>query len=387
MLTGSRADYGLLKPLMLAVSDAPNLLLRTWVTGAHLDSRFGRTVTSIEADGFSIDAQIFLDISDDTVETVSRAIGDVCSGLIRTIRTDRPDILVLLGDRYEIVGAALAALLLQVPVAHIHGGEVTEGAIDDAFRHAVTKMSHLHFVAAEPYRNRVIQMGEEPDRVFNVGAPGLDNLQFLNIDDLDELQNTFSFPFNAAEGFFLVTYHPATLDNEQEPRGVDALIAALEQFKERKIVITGVNADPGRDAISAALLDFAAADSKRIFMVDNLGQKRYLTAVKHCLAVVGNSSSGFIEAPALGVPTVNIGMRQDGRLRSPSVIDCPTTTEAIIAALNKALDPAFRRTADLARGELLYGTPGVAGRIMSVLRDRPLDGLIIKRFHDLEKVL
>ena len=216
---------------MQAIDDDANLLLQTWVTGAHLDRRFGDTVKTIEDDDFSIHAGIELDIKDDSPDMVSRAIGEVSNRLVNLMRADAPDLLVLLGDRYEILGAAIAALLSRVPVAHINGGEVTEGAIDDSIRHAVTKMSHLHFTSTDSYRDRVIQLGEDPERVYNVGVLSLDNINALDLDDLDDLQRAYDFPFNSPEGFFLVTYHPVTLDADAQSRGLTALIDALNRLK------------------------------------------------------------------------------------------------------------------------------------------------------------
>lgn len=381
VVTGSRADYGLLRTLMRAIADDSALRLQPIVTGMHLDSRFGDTAGEIDTDGFSPDARVAMDLSDDSPVGTARAVAQGTIGMAEAFARLRPDIAVMLGDRFEILAAAQAAMLARVPIAHIHGGETTEGAFDEAIRHAVTKMAHLHFVAAEPYRRRVIQLGESPERVFTVGAPGLDNITALALPGRADLDKEIGFPLG--EGYLLVTCHPVTLADDGM-RGLNELLAALDAFPERRILFTGVNADPGNRTLAEAIDKYVAARSGRAALRASLGSRLYLAALKHAAAVVGNSSSGLVEAPALGTPTVNIGDRQRGRLRADSVIDCPEDRAAIIAAIHRASAPHFRAEIDPARNP--YGVPGASRRIRDVLRDAPLGNILIKHFHDLKAV-
>ena len=379
VLTGSRAEYGLLKWIMAEVESDPALELQVIATGAHLEPKFGLTVQSIEADGFPIAAKVSMDLADNSAVGVARSTARCITGTAEAFLRLEPDIAVVLGDRYEILAIASAATLACVPIAHIHGGELTEGAIDEAIRHAVTKMARLHFVSTESYRCRVIQLGERPDRVFNVGALALDSLERLELLDLPAFRAATGIPL--PDGFFMVTYHPVTLDKTQMSRAVDELMSALDRFPDRPILITGVNADPGGDHLRDVFSRYAATRPAHVYFRESLGQKLYLSAVKHCSAVIGNSSSGLIEAPLLGIPTVNLGDRQRGRLRAASVIDCPEMSDAIENAIQKVLDPGFLSGFD--RSATLYGKAGAAARIRDVLRDYPLDGILLKKFYDL----
>ncbi len=379
MVTGSRAEYGLLFWLLKEIEADPELELQLVVTGMHLSPRFGLTRRVIEDDGFAISEQVDMNLNGDSATDVAKAMARGTAGMAEAMARLRPDLVVVLGDRFEIQPAVVAVVVASIPVAHIHGGELTEGAIDDAMRHAITKMAHLHFVAAEPYRNRVIQMGESPERVFTVGAPGLDNVARLELMDRAALEADLGFPLR--DGFLLVTYHPVTLDTGTQDSAIGELMAALDDFPDRTVLITGVNADPGHDAIARAMTDYAATNPDRVHLATSLGQRRYLSALRHCAAVIGNSSSGIIEAPALGTPTVNVGERQRGRLKASSVIDCEDKRDAIVAAARRAL--AGRSTA--AEGTLPspYGIPGASARIKEILSSFPLEGLLVKRFHDL----
>ena len=376
VVTGTRAEYGLLFWLMKAIQGDPKLVLQLIVTGTHLDSRYGRTVEVIEADGFSPDAEIELPL-----EHPGAAMGKCLSGIADALQKLQPDIVVLLGDRYETFSAAAAATLVNIPIAHIHGGECTEGAIDDAFRHAITKMAHLHFTAAAEYQERVVQMGEAPERVFLVGAPGIDNIVNLNLLSAEELSDALKF--NLGKSYFVLTIHPATAGAEEPEIATRALLAAIDKFNDSQIVITGVNADPGRDVVADLLNDYAKADTNRVLITPSLGQQRYLSAVKHAALVIGNSSSGLIEAPALNTPTVNIGSRQNGRLKADSVIDCPPRTEAISSAIEKALDPAFKiKAAEISPP---YGAGGASNLILGGLKNVDLERVIPKVFFDMNK--
>ena len=380
VVTGTRADYGLLYWLMKEIDADPALCLQLIVTGAHLEPRFSHTVDVIEADGFTIDARVPIDLSDDSAVGIATSMGLALSGIAKAITDLKPDIVVVLGDRFEILSAAEAAMLCRIPIAHIHGGEATEGLIDEPIRHAITKMSQLHFATAEPYRRRIIQMGEQPDSVFTVGAPGLDNIARLTLLDREALGANLNLSLE--QGYFLVTYHPVTLSGDDPGEAVTNLIKALDLFPEKKIILTGVNADPGNSEIDRLFSSYARNNSARVHSAVSLGQIRYLSAMKHADVIVGNSSSGLIEAPAFGVPTVNIGERQRGRLKADSVIDCASNEAAIADALTKALSPSHRKIAASAANP--YGTPGASASIKGTLRDAQLhEGVLMKRFFDM----
>lgn len=378
VVTGSRADYGLLSVLLRQIKSDPAFALQIVATGAHLSPRFGMTVREIEADGFTVDARVEIGVEDDTPLAAAEAAGRAAAGVARELARLAPDLIVFLGDRYEILAAAQAALLLGVPIAHIHGGEITEGAMDDSIRHAITKMAALHFPAAEPYARRIIQMGEDPERVFTVGALGVEAALSLPALPADQLDRDLGLPLR--DPVLLVTYHPVTLRKGGEGPAVDALLEALDEFPKARIVITGVNADPGHAAISARFSAYAANKPDRASVHESLGQRRYLSVMRRAAAVIGNSSSGIIEAPALGVPTVNIGDRQKGRLKAPSVIDCGETANGIADAVARAIAPQFH--ARIAGQAPPYGGGGTAAKIAAVLKGVDLSRLGAKRFHD-----
>ena len=378
MLTGSRAEYGLLYWTIREIAADPFLELQLAVTGTHLEPAFGMTVRQIEADGFMIDAAVPMNLVDRSSVGIARSMSAGLTGIAEALERLKPDVLVLLGDRFEVFAAAAAAMVGGVPIAHIHGGESTEGAIDEAIRHAVTKMAHLHFVAAAAYRDRVVQLGESPDRVFVVGAAGLDNVASLNLPDRAALDQMLGV--RLGDGYLVVTYHPVTLQQQSSTAAVTELLAALDDFPDRQVLITGSNADPGSDPVRETIAAYADARPARVHFRESLGQRLYLGAMKHAAAVVGNSSSGLIEAPALGVPTVNLGDRQRGRLRAGSVIDCREERDTIVSAIQRALDPDFCRTIDPAK--IPYGQAGAARRIRDILRDFPTEGILLKRFHD-----
>ncbi|MBR9973729.1 UDP-N-acetylglucosamine 2-epimerase [Magnetospirillum sulfuroxidans] len=379
VVTGTRAEYGLLQLLMRLLANDPAITLQVLVTGAHLSPRFGETWRTIAQDGFSIDARIPLDLGGDSGTAVACAMGQGIAGMAQALDDLHPDMVVLLGDRYEILAAAVAAMLCRVPIAHIHGGEATEGLIDEAIRHAVTKIAHLHFTAAEDYRRRVIQLGETPERVFNFGSIGIDCLAATPVMSRAEVEADLGIA--PGRPFFLITYHPVTLSGDDPGRAVDHLAIALARFPQHHLVVTGVNADPGCDAVNDAFARWRDHRSEGLTMVETLGQRRYYGALRWCDAVIGNSSSGLLEAPAVKIPTVNIGPRQRGRVRAQSVIDCGDNHEAIADAIQCALDPAFRDLAAVA--PYPFGEPGASARIAQVLRDFDLDGILMKRFHDI----
>ncbi len=375
VVTGARAEYGLLRWLMGDLRADPRAEMRVVATGAHLSDAHGGTIDEIAGDGFEVAAAVPLNLHDDAPTTVAGAIGAATAGMAAELERLRPEIMVVLGDRYEILGAATAATVQRIPIAHLHGGETTEGAFDEAFRHAITKMSHLHFTAAEPYRQRVIQLGEDPARVWNVGALGVEavtRIERLSRATLEERLGGFEL----GERPLVVTYHPATLDVSGPGAAVSALTAALDEFPDRQVVVTGSNADPGGRLVDELFASWAGRQSQRVRCVPNLGQQGYLSLVALAGAVVGNSSSGIIEAPAVGVPTVNLGSRQAGRLRAPSVLDCAEERPAIVAALTAALGSAWPPSSP-------YGSGGASARIRDILVTEPLDGILRKRFFDL----
>lgn len=375
-MTSTRAEYGLLFWLLQELKDDPKVELQLLVTGTHLSERFGMTVRQIEADGFAVTARVPMQVEDDTPLGVTRSLAQVTIGIGATLAQLLPDLLVLLGDRFEILGAAQAALISRIPIAHIHGGETTEGVIDEAIRHSVTKMAHLHFVAAEEFRQRVTQLGESPERVWTVGAPGLDNIDRLKLLDRGELENILGITLSQPS--FLFTYHPVTLDSADHGTRVTGFLKIMGEMGA-SIVITGVNADTGSSSIRNKLIEFVATCPKRFVLVESLGSLRYLSAIAQVDAVVGNSSSGLIEAPALGVPTIDIGNRQRSRLRGPSVIHVDDDPLAFRQAISTVIS---RKHSDLARHRHTpYGEPGAARKIAAVIRDHTLEGLLFKSFY------
>jgi UDP-N-acetylglucosamine 2-epimerase (non-hydrolysing)/GDP/UDP-N,N'-diacetylbacillosamine 2-epimerase (hydrolysing) len=377
VVTGTRAEYGLLYWLMKEIQADRDLQLQLIVTGMHLSPEFGLTYRTIEEDGFAIDAKVEMLLSSDTPVGIAKSIGLGVIGFADALERLKPDVLVLLGDRYEVLAAAQAALVARISVAHIHGGETTEGAIDESIRHSITKMSHLHFVAAEPYRTRVIQLGEHPDTVFNVGALGIENIKRLQLLDKIKLEQSINFELGTT--CFLVTYHPATLGATTPQIAMQALLNALDMFPNAKIIFTKPNSDTNGRIMGQMIDEYALHNKGRVAVFTSMGQVRYLSALKLVDAVIGNSSSGIIEAPACNIPTVNIGDRQSGRLKASSIIDCLETTASIVAAINKALSHSFRD--EIKRGVSPYGYGESALHIKDSLKQANLS--CTKRFYDL----
>jgi UDP-hydrolysing UDP-N-acetyl-D-glucosamine 2-epimerase len=380
IVTGTRAEYGLLSPLMNAIKAASDLKLQVVATAMHLEDAFGHTVDVIRQDGFSVDAEVPMHLTSDAPAAIAASTGFGLTGLAQAFERLKPDIVVLLGDRFETLAAATAGALMRIPLAHIHGGEISEGAIDDAMRHAITKLSQLHFVAAEPFRQRVIQMGESPDRVFTVGTLGLDN--FLRIPVMTRAELAQRLSIGLDRPFFLITYHPATLEDTDPLPKLQEMLAALDRFADFALVFTKANADAGGRAINGWIEAFVAKQPKRAVLIASLGQEVYLTALREAAAVIGNSSSGIIEAPAVGTPTVNLGSRQRGRPQAKSIMNVNNEErDAIEVAIRKALDSKVRGS--VVQGDLPYGRPGdAAGAIMQQLRGVHLSGLLKKKFHD-----
>lgn len=380
VVTGTRAEYGLLCRLMQEIQSDGRMELQIIATGAHLSPEFGMTYREIENAGFVINEKVEMLLSSDTPVGVTKSMGLALVGFADAFARLMPDIVVVLGDRYEILAAAEAAMVANIPIAHIHGGEITAGAIDDSMRHAITKMAQLHFVAAPEYRKRVLQLGENPAHVYEVGAVGIDNIVGMALMPLRELEESLQFPLG--DKFFLVTYHPVTIEAARQTDALQNLFDALDLFPDYRILITKSNSDAGGREINRRLDEYTAARKERAACYASLGQLRYLSAMKYASAVVGNSSSGLLEAPVLKKPTVNIGSRQQGRLRYPSVIDCAEGKDAIAEALRKAGSAEFRRGLD--NMAIPYADGKIARRIKDVLRDVELEGLFQKRFFDLK---
>jgi len=378
VVTVSRSDYGHLHPVLDAIRRSPDLELMLFVAGMHLEPRFGDTVRDIEADGFAIAERVPMLDGGDSPEAVAAATGRGVEGFARVFARQRPDLLVVLGDRFEMLAAAVAALPFALPVAHIHGGEVSEGAMDNQIRHAITKLAHLHFASAVEHAQRIARMGEEAWRIHTVGGPGLDRL--VAMEPLSRRVLAAELDISERGPWLLVTFHPVTLEYRDTGAHVDELLAALEKA-EGTLVITYPNADTAGQLVIERIEEFAGRHPTRCRLVRNLGERRYLSLLRHADVMVGNSSSGLIEAPSFGLPVVNIGARQRGRLRGANVIDVEPARDEILRAIETAQTSAFRARAG-AEGNP-YGDGRAAPRIVDVLRTVPLNArLVQKRFAD-----
>jgi UDP-hydrolysing UDP-N-acetyl-D-glucosamine 2-epimerase len=382
VVTVARSDYGHLRPVLEAIAGAPELRLLLFVGGMHLEAGFGLTVREIEADGWPVAARIPMAETDDRPAGIAASVGAGVEGFGRALSTQCPDLLVVLGDRFEMLAAAVAALPLALPVAHIHGGEVSEGAMDNQIRHAITKLAHLHFVSAEVHGRRVAQMGEEPGRIHVVGAPGLDRIRSAELLPREALARQIGV--EVAGRWIVVTFHPVTLEYEDTAEHVHELLAALEKT-DGTLIITYPNADTAGRLVIERLEEFAARHP-RCRLVQSLGDRAYLSLLRHADLMVGNSSSGLIEAPSFELPVVNVGGRQRGRLRGPNVLDTGYGRDEILQGIEAALAPGAR---DRLRGMTNpYGDGRAAERIVRVLRDVALDrALVQKRFVDQGVVL
>jgi UDP-N-acetylglucosamine 2-epimerase (non-hydrolysing)/GDP/UDP-N,N'-diacetylbacillosamine 2-epimerase (hydrolysing) len=364
VVTGSRADYGLLYWVMKGISSEPALRLQVVATGMHLSPEFGLTYRQIEADGFAIAAKVEMLLSSDTHAGIAKSVGLGVIGFADALGRLKPDLVLVLGDRFEILAAAQAALIAGIPTAHIHGGERSEDAFDESVRHAITKMAQWHFVAAEAYRKRVVQMGEAPETVFNFGAPGLDHLPRLAWLSRAELEKALEMRLGSP--LLLVTYHPVTLAGVSPEAAMGELTAALDQFADATIVFTYPNADTGGRVLIRCIDDFVARNPRRAKAFVCLGQQRYLSLMREADVIVGNSSSGLTEAPALRKPAVNVGSRQKGRLKATSVVDCAEERGDIVRAIRVALSPEFRKA--LPETVSLYGAGNASDAIVARLK-------------------
>lgn len=378
-ITGTRAEYGLLSALMKAIQNDVSFELQIIATNMHLSPEFGLTYQTIEADGFVINKKIETLLSSDTSVGVAKSTGLVIIGLSDAINDLQPELIVLLGDRYETQAAATTAMLFKIPVAHLHGGEITEGAFDDAIRHSITKMSHLHFTSTEEYRKRVIQLGEQPDRVFNVGAIGIDNIKKLKLVNKAELEKQLNFKFNKRN--LLVTFHPVTLENNTSENQFQELLTAIDELPETNIIFTKPNSDTDGRIIISLIDDYVAKNTYKAIAFTSMGQLRYLSALQYVDAAVGNSSSGIIEVPTFKIGTINIGDRQKGRIAAESVIHCEPNKNSISEAIRKMYSDDFQDRLKTVCNP--YGEGNTTEKIMRVLRNTDFNNLIKKKFYDL----
>jgi GDP/UDP-N,N'-diacetylbacillosamine 2-epimerase (hydrolysing) len=380
VITGTRAEYGLLRWIIQGIKEDSDLTLQIIATGMHMSPEFGLTYRTIEQDGFEIDRKVEMLTSSDTSVGIAKSMGLGMIGFADALNELRPDLIIVLGDRFEIFSAVSAALIARIPVAHIHGGEATEGLIDESIRHSITKMSHLHFVAAEEYRQRVIQLGEQPNRVFLVGGPGIDSINRLNLLNRVELEDAIDFKLGLKN--LLITFHPVTLEIITAEKQLEELLRALADLKDTHLIFTMPNADTdGRELIK--LIQNFVAQHPNARAYTSLGQLRYLSCVAQVDGVVGNSSSGLVEVPSFKKGTINIGDRQRGRLQAESVINCEPEHNSIAAALNELYSSRFQT--GLRQVINPYGNGGASESIVSVIKQFSLDGILKKHFFDINK--
>lgn len=379
VITGTRAEYGLLKPLIKRMNEQKNLIIQIVATGMHLSPEFGLTYKEIESDGYKIDEKIEILLSSDTAIGISKSMGLAMISFSECFDRLQPDLIVVLGDRFEIFAAVSAATVAKIPVAHLHGGETTEGAFDEAFRHSITKMSYLHFTSTEEYRNRVIQLGEHPSRVFNVGAIGIENIKTLNLLSKRELEESINFKLG--KHFALVTFHPVTLEEGTSEEQFRNLLEALDKFNELKIIFTKANADTDGRIINKMIDSFVEQNNERAIAFTSMGQLRYLSAMKYASLVIGNSSSGILEAPTFKVPTIDIGDRQRGRVQPNTVFNCKPIKEDIIVTIEHVL----KNQRFLEDNTNPYGDGEVSIKIVNVIKEFLEKGKISlkKSFYDL----
>jgi len=377
IFTGTRAEYGLLKPLMDEIKSDPDLELQIVASCMHLSPEFGLTYQEIEKDGFNIDEKVEMLLSSDTPSGIVKSMGLGMIGYTDALNRLKPDITVVLGDRFEALAFAIASFVNRIPIAHLYGGEITEGAIDDAFRHSITKLSYLHFTSTEEYRKRVIQLGEEPERVFNVGALGIDNIKKMKLLNKDEIESELGIKFKSKN--LLITYHPVTLKKDESEKEFKTLLNILREMEDTLFIFTKPNADTEGRKIIKLIEEFVKENNHKAISFTSLGQLNYLSIMQYVDAVVGNSSSGIIEAPSLKVPTINIGDRQKGRIRAKSVIDCKGTEEDIKKAFDAICDKKFKET--LKKISNPYGDGNSARKIKNILKHDKIS--IIKKFYEI----
>ena len=378
VVTGTRAEYGLLYWLMKEIDTDKDLELQIIATGMHLSEEFGNTYQQIEKDGFTIDKKVDISLSSDTELAISKSMGLGMIGFSDAFNELQPDLLVVLGDRFEIFSAVSVAMIAKIPVAHLHGGEATEGLIDEPIRHSITKMSHLHFTATNEYRNRVIQLGEQPDRVFNVGGLGVDNINKLKLMTKSDFEKAINFELG--EKNVLVTFHPVTLEKSTSETQFQELLESISKLKNTKIIFTKANSDTNGRVINSMIDAYVSVNDNSIAFT-SMGQLNYLSALQFVDAVVGNSSSGLLEAPSFNIATIDIGDRQKGRIKADSVISCLPTQESIRSAFDKSYSEDFQNIVDNTKN--LYGDGGSSKMVVKVIKNFDLNGILKKTFYDL----
>ena len=378
VVTGSRAEYGILRNLMAAIKADPELQLQVIATNQHLSKLQGETYKEIERDGFTIDYKVYMadDEAPDNANTTAKSISRGVSGFADAFDALHPDLLLILGDRYEMLAVASTALIYKIPIARLHGGEITEGAFDDAIRHAISKMSHLHFTSTEAYRNRVIQLGEQPERVFNVGALGVENVMKNDFMSKEEIESSLNFQLT--DKCLLCTYHPVTLSNMSSEVQVLNLLKALDYYKDYHIIFTYSNSDTNSQIIIKRIQEYVDRNKGRCMFIPSLGQRRYFSALKYMTAVLGNSSSGIIEVPSFGIPTLDIGDRQKGRIAADCVIHCGYSIEEIKEGLEKVVNYPSKAI------DNHYYKEGTCEAIFNIIKNYPLENLVQKSFYDLK---
>lgn len=381
VVTGSRAEYGILRGLMATIKDDNELTLQIIATNQHLSELHGETYKEIEQDGFTIDYKVYMadDQAPDNTNSTAKSISRGISGFADAFDELRPDLLLILGDRYEMLAVASTALIYKIPIAHLHGGEITEGAFDDAIRHAITKMSHLHFTSTEAYRKRVIQLGEQPERVFNVGALGVENVLKNEYISKREIEQSLNFKFT--DKLFLCTYHPETLSDISSEQQIVNLLEALDNYNDHHIIFTYPNSDTNSQIIIKRIKEYVDKNAGRCMFIPSIGQRRYFSILKHAQAVIGNSSSGIIEVPSFGIPTLDIGDRQKGRISADSVVHCGYSVEEIKEGLKKVaeyktvLEPIERNP---------YHKLGTCAAILDILKTYSLENIVQKHFYNID---
>jgi len=378
VVTSTRAEYGLISPVLKLIQNQADLVLQLVVSGTHLLERFGRTEREITADGHQIDGRVEMLLAGDSGVAAAKSIGLAVTGYADQFSRLNPDLLLIVGARFEALAAAECALLMSIPIVHLHGGEVTEGAMDDSIRHAISKMSSLHCVSTDTYKERLVRMGEPEDRIFVTGAPGIDNIVNEDLSDLTELRQLLEWDIR--DRFFLITYHPVTRMHLKDENSMASLFAALARFHDHDIIVTYPNADPGHTSIVNQIRQYQSENGERVRVFDSLGRKRYLSAAKLAELVIGNSSSGIIEVPSLGTPTINIGNRQTGRVMGASVITCDNSIDGIAGSIEQGMSPRFQQSIEGKQNP--YGDGKASERIVDLLSSLDLNNIRIKKFND-----
>ena len=379
IVTGSRADYGLLYWLIKEVETDKNLKLQLIATGMHLSSKFGLTYKEIEKN-FKIDKKINISLSSDTSEGISRSMGIAQTSFSKAYNELKPDIVVVLGDRFEIFSAVSSAMISRIPIAHIHGGEATEGLIDEAIRHCISKMSHIHFTATKEYSKRVIQLGEVPNKVFNVGGAGIENIKRLKFLTKEEFEKSINFKLNTKN--ILVTFHPVTLEGKTSKKHFQEILNSLDELKDTNIIFTKANSDADGKIINQMIDQYTKKNSDKSIGVASLGQLKYLSALQHIDFIVGNSSSGISEAPSFKIGTINIGDRQNGRIKAESVVDCLSNKKDIKRAIKKIYSTEFKNLLKDVKNP--YGDGCASKKIIKVLKTVKLGNILKKTFFDIK---